>query len=810
MARSWARPLPPAFAMVIVVVLLLSMNPGMGGGPSAVPPLSNGPGRSGGSAGELSTLPTASPAASAVTLSERAVVASEAARPSTATPSSDVIETPPPAIPPTQPTTYVIASKLNCPNACTPSMNVTAPSGPWALILLNFTGSVAPSVYDSSYHATVNGVPVFFGTTPELYTWTVLKDLTEYSALFEGTAQFQFVLGQATIGGHFILNVSLSFYPVPTGAAPPRVPNQIVPLWPFTGLSSSRTLASANASVPYDVQNATLELFSYGFSNGAYDEFWYSGSGGYAAYRAVDVTVDGSPLATVQPFEYINTGGLDLYLWDPVTGAYTANDLPYEVDVTAALGLLEGPHAFNATVVGREAASTWFVGGSLLLYTNASYTGASLISEPLPSVTYTNGTSTTRGIPPPETVTRSYTYASDLSSPNGTQLVESWTNETFASSFPTGPNPNETGAIVNAATRFQEISLAPWGVSWRNDSSSPSVAFESGSVFLQSSSTNGGYPYYGNITQTMYWLDQNWNLTHVDTEVPAHGPRMVLASYSNDNVTANGMYSGEEKLISPAAAELLSISTFWSNTTKSYASFEVSGSLTASYSHAVTAQLTPADLSTNLAQVLSNAVHYSDSADLSESHPTSDVGQANTFSIRAFGFGGPFTFSWSGLPSGCSPSPAQLTLVCRASSPKPFVVSVVALGAFGQSTPATTVTWTVDPDPTLSVTVKPAEIDLGRSTNLTLSASGGLAPFKCTWTANGVPVGPGNPCPKSFAYDPSSAGSINVSVNLTDALGFLVSNWSFLIVEPAPTATLEFANPSSSAIPRIAIGDTLV
>ena len=448
------------------------------------------------------------------------------------------------------------------------------------------------------------------------------------------------------------------------------------------------------------------------------------------AYRAIGVTVDGTPIATVQPFEYVNTGGLDLYLWDPVTGAYTTNDVPYEVDVTAALGLIEGSHAFNATVIGRESGSGWFVGGSLLLYTNSSISGASLVSDPNSTVYYSNGTSGSSGVPPPEYVTDSYSYASNLDSSNGVQLVQSWTNESFSSKFPVGPNANESGAVVSATTQFQEAAQAPWGTYWSNSTSSPSIAFASGSVFIVSSKTNGGYPIYGNVTQTMYWFNQNWNMTSTRTVIPTHGPRSLSVTDSNDNVTANGMYSGAEKEISQAAAELLSINTFWSNTTKSYASSEVSGPLAAYYSHRIVSELTPADLSTNLASVLFNTVQYTDSASLNESKVATDAGQANTLAVRTLGFGAPFTFTWTGLPSGCIPTATQLKVVCTAAVPKAYSVSVVALGAFGQAAPEVTVSWTVYPDPAASVSVRPAIVDVGRSTQSDPRPFGGTCPVQ--------------------------------------------------------------------------------
>ncbi|MCI4358235.1 MAG: hypothetical protein L3J95_00265 [Thermoplasmata archaeon] len=726
-------------------------------------------------------------------------------RPLTATPSSDAIETPPPAIPSTQPTTFDIASNLVCPAACTPTVNVTAPAGPWALILLNYTGSAVPTVYDSSYHASVNGILVLFGTTPELYTWTVLKDVTEYSALFAQTAQFQFSLGQATVGGHFVINVSLSFYPEPAGGAPPVVPNAIVPLWPFVGLSDTRLSSSVNATLPQDVQNATLELFSYGFSGscgsiGCVDEFWYTNP---PAYRAISVSVDGSPLATVQPFEYVNTGGIDLFLWDPVTAAYTANDIPYQVDVTAALGLLEGAHTFNATVLGLGHGSRWVVAGALLLYTNTSVAGATLASDSTPVAMYSNGSS---GGFPTESVTRSYSYSSDLGIPSGNEVVSSWTNETFSATFIKGSGPNESGSIVSATTTFQESTRTPSGSEWRNSTSTPSIAFESGSLFVRST-PGTGYPYYGNATMTVYWFDQNWNRTFSDTVVPSSGPRTVQAWDSNDNVTANGTYVGEEKVISLGAAQLIGIASFWSNTSKRFTSLQTSTPFAAWYNHTIVAQLTPGDLSTDLATITSDVVQYSDASSLQESAAVTDPGQTNRLTARTFGFGAPFTYVWTGLPAGCGGSTSSV--VCRPSAPGAYAVTVVAVSSFGQSAPANSVSWKVNPALALSVSLTPAAMDLSHSSALSLTDSGGLPPYKCSWFAGGVSIGPSAACPKSFSYTPLSAGLINVTVRLVDSLGGEANNTTTLLVVPLAVVSLTLVNPSSTAIPTLPVGGSL-
>ncbi|MCI4349582.1 MAG: hypothetical protein L3J93_05140 [Thermoplasmata archaeon] len=719
--------------------------------------------------------------------------------------SSDILETPPPNIPSTVPTTFVMATQIVDPSTCCVTYNVTAPAGPWALILLNYTGSVQGQVYDSSFHAMVDGVPVLFGTTPELYQWTVLKDLTEYSALFEQPAVFQFVLGAATVGGHFYTSLSLSFYPVPPGYAPPPEPNQVVPVWPFTTLSASRLAASASVTVPTNVTNATLELYAYGFSGSGADEFWYST---FPAYRAVRVSVDGAPLATVQPFEFVNTGGLDLFLWDPVTAAYTVNDPPYQVDVTAALGLLEGSHTLNASIAGLGHGSNWFVAASLLLYTSPAISGATLNAAPAPVVSYSNGSMGGQT----EHAGDAYSFASTLHSSAGDIIAASWTNETFDGKFTSSGNASAStsGIDVRAVTQFQERLSSPAGQGWVNATSRPSIQFQVNQTAVVTSTTGGGYPIYENITYRMLSFHQNWNLTRTDVERSTAGTNTVSGASRNDNVSANGSYEGQEELISPAAAQLLKIYWFWSNTTKLYASSEVQTPLTVWYRHLLVAALTPADLATDRAAVTTNQATFVDGVAIRLAKALTDVHGAQTLTATALGVGAPFTFHWLNLPNGCGPgNPGLPSLTCAATVNGSFLVSVTATGSLGDYTISPAVNWTILPDPTAAVTAAVKGIDNSQSVLLRASISGGQGPFVCHWFASGNPINPPGACPLTINYTPPFSGVFFITLNGTDSLtGAISANTLRLDVSDPPGVEILLVRPSAT-IPTVHVGSSI-
>ena len=335
--------------------------------------------------------------------------------PAAGTPVSAYQETPPPAVPDTTPVVVTVTTNNR---GCCAYVNDTPAGGPWDSVVLNYTGTAVGGVYDSSYRAYVDGAQVLFGTTPEFGTWTVLDNITEYESLLEPGANFTFVLSAALVGGYFSTSINLTFYPPPPGGPVPSEPSKVVPLWSQHYIVPATPSISVNATVPTDTSAAVLELWAYRLPVRRVLV------GQLPSARSIDVTLDGSPFAAVYPFPFVNTGGVDLFLWRPIPADYTLSDRPYELNVSGALGLLEGAHTYNVTVGGRQSQSDWLVQGSLLLWTNATVGGATSTSSeavlPSPGTSGSTISSST-----------SFTYASELSTTNGTVSVSSSGTGTF-------------------------------------------------------------------------------------------------------------------------------------------------------------------------------------------------------------------------------------------------------------------------------------------------------------------------------------------------------------------------------------------
>jgi hypothetical protein len=262
-------------------------------------------------------------------------------------------------------------------------------AGPWAKVVLNWTGREAGRQYDRAGGITFGGAQIFFTSTPEPdpdgITWHAQKDVTEYTSLFTAGQPYTISVPNYPSGiltGVMHISASLTFYEPDAVHPAPTVPDRVVGM-STQYLSDGGSVANFPLSgLPTNITRADLEVYPKG---NACDEFWYGGlpdsfvsthrdAGlcGGGPYRELDASLDGTPAGATIPFPNIFTGGVNPLLWRPIPAVDAFNLLPRDLDLTPFVGSLVdgGDHTVGLSV--RNAQSYWGLTPNLLLWTDAN------------------------------------------------------------------------------------------------------------------------------------------------------------------------------------------------------------------------------------------------------------------------------------------------------------------------------------------------------------------------------------------------------------------------------------------------------
>ena len=95
---------------------------------------------------------------------------------------------------------------------------------------------------------------------------------------------------------------------------------------------------------------------------------------GNTAFRETEVSIDGQPAGVAPVYPWIYTGGIDPYLWQPITGVQTLDFLPYEVDLTPFAGLLANGQPHTVAISVYNADSYFLATANMLVYTDHNAT----------------------------------------------------------------------------------------------------------------------------------------------------------------------------------------------------------------------------------------------------------------------------------------------------------------------------------------------------------------------------------------------------------------------------------------------------
>jgi Peptide N-acetyl-beta-D-glucosaminyl asparaginase amidase A len=245
---------------------------------------------------------------------------------------------------------------------------------------MDYTVSVSGRQYDRFGDVNIGGTEVYWGTTEEPSsstptTYTVSKDLTEYSALLRSPQPFRGGIINYTSDvytGIYDQTVTLTYY---QGTPPSNVPDAVIG-FPAQDAAAHFTLSG----LPRNIVRASLEVTLEGHGC---DEQWFAdvpadvsakypsaGLCTHGPYREADISLDGQPVAAVHTLPHIYTGGIVPTLWRPIPAVHTFSLYAEHIDITPFAGLLVdgGTHELPASV--QNAGDEWTVVTTLLLYTD--------------------------------------------------------------------------------------------------------------------------------------------------------------------------------------------------------------------------------------------------------------------------------------------------------------------------------------------------------------------------------------------------------------------------------------------------------
>ena len=296
------------------------------------------------------------------------------------------------------------------------AMSYTPPAscnGAWSKVVLTLDLTVtAGRQFDRTASLYLGNANIYYGTTAEPRStlspsWHVERDVTDLTPIFKTAQSGQAVIYNivnSTYTGIIYGTAKLYFYPANVLNPAPVVPQVVVPV---SGSNNSYVLNTGSDEVtstftaPRNTIKAYLDVISQSQSN---DEFWYfcvpnDKTGpletcGNTSFRETEVTIDGKPAGVAPVSPWIYTGGVDPYLWEPITGVQTLNFKPYRVDLTPFAGLLSDGNQHTIGVSVYNANSYFLETANLLLYTDPylSQTGGALEENtlspaPMPMVT---------------------------------------------------------------------------------------------------------------------------------------------------------------------------------------------------------------------------------------------------------------------------------------------------------------------------------------------------------------------------------------------------------------------------------------
>jgi hypothetical protein len=351
-------------------------------------------------------------------------------------------------------------------------------------VTFNFTVTSAGRQFDRLGLMFLDDTEIFRTSTAEPtqtgITWSYVKDMSSYLALFKTPQKIIFDLGNIvddTYTGSWNTTLTATFFTADDAIKPADV------IIPISARKSGDDASSAfvvpevravnSVALP---QNAKKAVFTISACGQAAEEFWWSnvlasdtsafGNDttlyGHSPFRELRLLIDGNLAGVAWPFPVIFTGGIVPGFWRPIVGIDAFDLRDDEIDITPFIPLLNDgqPHSFEIQVVGIDddsngngnfttaIESNWVVTGKIFLWLDSSSdptTGTIATSESTSTITLRSAThgnlNGSEGISLDYSiqVTRSVDIRSVFDTPTGPKTVL-WTQKLTFSNFGTLSN----------------------------------------------------------------------------------------------------------------------------------------------------------------------------------------------------------------------------------------------------------------------------------------------------------------------------------------------------------------------------------
>ena len=195
---------------------------------------------------------------------------------------------------------------------------------------------------------------------------------------------------------------------------------------------------------------------------------------------------------------------------------------------------------------------------------------------------------------------------------------------------------------------------------------------------------------------------------------------------------------------------------------------------------------------------------------LAEDRSQIDLGQWVNLSIVLHGGApGPFQYSYSGLPPGCTPPVSGSAVRCQPTQAGTYSLAVSVNDSSAAPTSSGVLTLVVNPNPTLSVTSTPANLTVGASVLIEANITGGSPPY--SYDFEGLPPGCSTANQSQLPCVPKAAGTYNITVSVVDSVGVeRIRNLTLNVIAPQGPSNPTAAPPSEVELAVVGVAAVLI